>query len=154
MRNSILILALLACATASAVDMQDRELTPGAARVVTLAQLCVPGAAAKARNVSAKTKLAVYNRYGMTKARTGYCSGPEGCEVDHLISIELGGSNDITNLWPQPYNGAWNAHMKDALENKLHSLVCSGHLTMSQAQTLITSDWERVYKTYVNPNVD
>jgi hypothetical protein len=40
--------------------------------------------------------------------------------VDHLIPLELGGSNDIANLWPQSYVTVWNAHMKDRLENRLN----------------------------------
>jgi hypothetical protein len=31
-------------------------------------------------------------------------------ELDHLIPLELGGSNDLRNLWPQPFEGEWNAH--------------------------------------------
>lgn len=48
------------------------------------------------------------------------CGGPHGCEVDHLISLELGGANAIENLWPQPFDGKWNAHVKDRLELRLH----------------------------------
>ena len=47
-------------------------------------------------------------------------------EVDHLISLELGGSNAIRNLWPEPYAGRWGARTKDVLENRLHDLVCEG----------------------------
>ena len=40
------------------------------------------------------------------------------------MSLELGGANTSDNLWPQPYDGEWNAHDKDRLENKLHHIVC------------------------------
>ena len=61
----------------------------------------------------------------------GYCDVAQGCEVDHLISIELGGSNEKTNLWPQPYSGVqWNAHVKDRLENFYHEQVCSGKIPL------------------------
>ena len=49
--------------------------------------------------------------------------------VTRLISLELGGSNSIRNLWPESYRTEpWNARTKDTLENRLHELVCSGKL--------------------------
>jgi hypothetical protein len=119
----------------------DSALTPGATRPVTLAQVCTPGSSGKARAVSAKTKKAVYARYHVTPK-------PRAYEVDHLISLELGGSNDIANLWPQPYFGKVNAHDKDALENKLHALVCAGTVPLDEAQHAIATDWVGALKTY------
>ena len=69
---------------------------------------------------------------GVPGNHQGECRGSEGCEIDHLISLEIGGSNDITNLWPQPFQGTWNAHMKDALENYFHKSMCDGTMSMSQ----------------------
>ena len=69
-------------------------------------------------------------------------------EVDHLISLELGGSNSVRNLWPEPYDIHWNAHVKDALENRLHSLVCDGTVSMETAQKAISTNWINAYKTY------
>lgn len=119
----------------------DATLTPGATRQVTLHDLCTPGSSGKARAVSAKTKRAVYARYHVTPR-------PGAFEVDHLISLELGGSNDIANLWPQPYFGKVNAHDKDALENKLHALVCRGAVSLDEAQRAIASDWTAALAKY------
>ena len=69
-------------------------------------------------------------------------------EIDHLISLELGGSNDITNLWPEPYAGRWNARVKDNLENRLHRLVVNGELDLRTAQRVISHDWIAAYKKY------
>ena len=96
---------------------------------------------------SAKKK--VYEEYGIEKCG-GYCNGPQGCEVDHLISLELGGANTIDNLWPQPYDGEWNAHDKDRLEGKLYRLVCVDKtITLKEAQDAIKTDWVAAYKKYV-----
>ena len=71
-------------------------------------------------------------------------------EVDHLISLELGGANDIKNLWPQSYvSTPYNARMKDALENKLHAMVCANQITLVEAQKEISTDWIAAYKKYV-----
>jgi hypothetical protein len=69
--------------------------------------------------------------------------------VDHLISLELGGSNSIKNLWPQSYRTQpWNAHVKDTLENELHDEVCSGRLDLKTAQREIAGDWIAAYRKY------
>jgi hypothetical protein len=66
--------------------------------------------------------------------------------VDHLISLELGGSNDIKNLWPQPYYPRPGAHEKDVLENWLHRQVCVGNITIERAQQAIAQDWYTAYQ--------
>ena len=42
-------------------------------------------------------------------------------EIDHLIPLELGGSNDIANLFPEPGFGTASYRVKDQLENRLHT---------------------------------
>lgn len=121
----------------------DPTLTPGVARPgVTAADLCPVAHTPALRNVSAAEKLQVYAEYGMpTGPHTGFCVGPEGCEIDHLVSLELAGANDVKNLWPQSYAGPLSAHVKDKLENKLHALVCAGTIPLDQAQHEISTDW-------------
>jgi hypothetical protein len=63
--------------------------------------------------------------YGETGSLSDY-------QEDHLISLELGGNpTDPRNLWPEPYPRA--AEM-DRTENELNAQVCSGQLTLAQAQ--------------------
>jgi hypothetical protein len=53
-------------------------------------------------------------------------------QEDHLISLELGGSpTDPRNLWPEPYPRASDV---DQIENELNGEVCSGRLTLAEAQ--------------------
>ena len=40
--------------------------------------------------------------------------------------------------------------MKDALERKLHKLVCAGQLDLKTAQREIASDWIEAYQKYVH----
>ena len=104
------------------------------------------------RNVPQTLKKRVYKRDGVSGGNhTGICAVTEGCEVDHRVSLELGGSNDISNLMIQPYAGNCNAHQKDALEDRLHSLVCKKEISLNSAQSLIYKDWAAGYKKYVNP---
>lgn len=59
-------------------------------------------------------------------------------ELDHLVSLELGGSNDIANLWPEVGK---QPNPKDKVENDLHDAVCSGQVSLSAAQQAIAADW-------------
>jgi hypothetical protein len=53
------------------------------------------------------------------------------------------------NVWPEPWFGAWNAHDKDVLETKLKDMVCSGQLTLKDAQEAIAQDRVAAYRKYV-----
>jgi len=65
-------------------------------------------------------------------------------EEDHFISLELGGSpKDPRNLWPEPHS---SPNEKDKVENYLHLQVCSGKLSLLQAQEEITKNWYETYK--------
>jgi hypothetical protein len=65
-------------------------------------------------------------------------------EEDHFISLELGGSPaNPKNLWPEPHP---SYNEKDKVENYLHSQICSGKLSLIQAQAEITNNWYAVYQ--------
>jgi hypothetical protein len=103
--------------------------------------ICVSGYTSKVRNVTEAEKHAVYTRDHL-QPKKGIC-----CEVDHLISLEIGGSNDIDNLWAQPYEPRPGAHEKDKLENALHKDICSGKITLIEAQKAISTNWYKEYQT-------
>lgn len=152
MRALVIALAVsLVASAAFAGDLPDASLTPGVVRPgVTAADLCPVAHTPALRNVPESEKTAVYKSYGILPHQ-GYCAVTEGCEVDHLISLEIGGANDQRNLWPEPYTGTiWSAHVKDKLENKLHALVCAGTITLGEAQAAISTDWIAAYKKYIS----
>jgi len=125
----------------------DGSLTPGAARQVTMSEVCANPREEVIGEVSVSLRQEVFEKYGIVNAR------PDDYEVDYLISPGLGGSEDVRNLWPQPYHArVWNAHVKDALEERLHELVCSGQVDLSTAQHDIATDWIAAYKKYFHTN--
>jgi hypothetical protein len=134
---------------ALSATLPDAKLTPGATRIVDVKTLCTTSTSL-VRNVPSSEKEVVYSQYGLQANYTGYCKGSGGCEVDHLISLELGGSNDVKNLWPQPYFGPCNAHQKDALENKFHKLICGNNMSVQAAQLAISTNWIQAYSKYVD----
>ena len=107
---------------------------------MTKDQICVSGYSKSVRNVPESEKNQVYLEYGITSRQTGEY------EVDHLISLELGGSNDISNLWPEAAQPTPGFHEKDKVENYLHAQVCSGKITLQEAQLRIANNWEEFYK--------
>jgi hypothetical protein len=122
--------------------LPDKDCTPGAEIPnVTKDQICVSGYAKSTRNVSTKEKSQVYQEYGVIARTSGQY------EVDHLVSLELGGSNDISNLWPEAARPAPGFHEKDKVENYLHSQVCNGSISLEQAQSEISTDWLSVFNS-------
>jgi hypothetical protein len=121
-----------------------QSITPGVVDSnATIEKICTTGYTKTVRNVSQKTKNEVFANYGIDPTKDKY-------EIDHLISLELGGSNDIKNLWPESYTTTpLNAYKKDTLENKLHDLVCADKITLEEAQRVIVEDWVKAYHDYV-----
>ena len=121
--------------------LPDQACTPGAVfPAVTAAQICINGYAKTVRNVSDATKKQVFAEYGIT-------SHPSGSyEVDHLISLELGGTNDIANLWPEAASPAPGFHEKDKVEDYLHSQICHGSRSLSEVQQQVANNWEIIYQ--------
>ncbi len=120
--------------------LPDSECTPGAIFPdATVSQICESGYASSVRNVTTSVKNNVYAEYGITTHYTGQY------EVDHLVSLELGGSNDIANLWPEAASPTPGFHQKDQVENYLHDQVCSGKIPLKQAQIDIATNWLAVY---------
>ena len=73
-------------------------------------------------------------------------------EIDHIVPLELGGSNDVDNLFPEPGSGKASYHVKDELENRLHDPVCSGAMSLRAAQRGIATNWEALYHRVFEPS--
>ena len=129
--------------------VQDRpvpnpELTPGAVRAVDLAEICPAKDEDKDPAVTAELQEVVFEEYGVAKSTRG-----RDFQVDYLINPQLGGTGEIRNLWPQPYKSTpWNALAKDALEDRLHAMVCDRQIELSEAQREIATDWIGAYKRH------
>jgi len=118
----------------------DTSCTPGAyIQTATKDIICKPGYAGSVRNVPPSLKHKVYQSYGILTHISG------SYEIDHLISLELGGSNDIKNLWPEASSPKPGYHEKDKVENYLHKQVCVGKLSLDVARQQIATNWLSVY---------
>jgi peptidoglycan hydrolase-like protein with peptidoglycan-binding domain len=115
--------------------LPDPACTPGAILTTDVPTVCTPGYTKTVRDVPLSEAQKVFAEYGIPYSDHG------NYEVDHLISLELGGSNDISNLWPEPHANPFGSFVKDQLENHLHAQVCSGAITIQAAQDAIASNW-------------
>ena len=147
---NVSFVAMLVAAAVASGELPDPAKTPGVANLVlTTEVLCAKGFSTKRwRLVTPAMKRAAYAAYGLVNHQ-GICVGKRGCEIDHLVPIEVGGANDPANLWPQPFVGTWNASRKDRLENRLHALVCSGTVSLEDAQHEIATDWISSFKARI-----
>jgi hypothetical protein len=118
---------------------QDRACTPGVLNPVVTQKtigrtICRSGWTSTIRPPTSYTdplKVSLMKAYGYGGQSTS------GFELDHLISLELGGApSDERNLWPESHRNSFN---KDGLENSLNHQVCDGTITLAEAQREIVN---------------
>ena len=130
------------CRALDGGKLPDPACTPGSTDpAVTQATIgttiCVTGWTAGVRPPESQTNVFKYNvaypAYGLSAGTV--------TELDHLVPLELGGSNDATNLWPEAGSVP---NSKDSAENDLRADVCAGELPLAVAQTAIAANWQTV----------
>lgn len=126
--------------------LPDRRCSPGAYySKLTKSVLCSPSfRTGPIRNVPVSVKHQVEAAYGLKPRAYG-----STLEIDHIVSLELGGSNDPMNLYPERAtfaDGSPGFHLKDKLENATHRAVCAGSISLRSAQRQIAGNWELLYQ--------
>jgi hypothetical protein len=129
--------------------LPDPKCTPGAINPTLTAQVlqhrdfttkCVRNDA-----TSEEQKHATYVAYGIRKPEHNE-GETQTCELDHLISLELGGADTLDNIWPQcgPPGVELKERFfkqKDIVEDHLGELVKLGKIDLAEAQKRIATDW-------------
>jgi hypothetical protein len=128
--------------------LPNKNLTGGAASIRTGDRLAACGHAKENRGpMFAARRDEILRRYGLPAG-----THPD-YEIDHLIPLCLGGSDDPSNLWPQPRRNieeTWNAEAKDRLEHLMCEMVCNGQIDIATAQEAFATDWVAAYQKYYN----
>lgn len=148
-----MILSLLLLATVHTLPMPTvtpGETDPRLTESVLLAPTFRTGPYRPSTSVTDKIKVQTFALYGIANTPANM----KAYELDHLISIELGGASTIKNLWPEPWNanvGGYDlgAHTKDKAENALRRAVVARKIKLADAQKMIASDWTVAYKKFV-----
>lgn len=127
--------------TAAHLLLANKKLTPGAVIAkATVALACKAGYARTVPAVSTAEAKAVFARYHI-----GYAKRAQ-YQLDHLISVGIGGSNAVANLWPEPLAGKYGARAKDAVEAKITTMVCTGRSSLHDAQHAEAGNWSTAVK--------
>jgi hypothetical protein len=134
---------------ASGDYLPDPACTPGAVDpAVTEANIgstiCHSGYTATVRPPASDTdrfKVTSLAAYGEVEDHT--------IELDHLVSLEIGGANSASNLWPElnRAGATGTTNPKDAVEDALHAAVCDHKVTLAAAQNAIAGDWITALQT-------
>jgi len=129
--------------------LPDPNCTPGAVNpTLTLKVLKNPRfktGCIRDKATSSAKKADTYYWYGVQHPKNN--SGKtQTCELDHLISLELGGADTLDNIWPQcgPKGAALPARYfkeKDIVENWLAKKVRDGLIDLEAAQKGIAFNW-------------
>lgn len=139
--------------------LTDLACTPGVLNaVLTAAKICDPAFRTDPyRNVPQSKKDAVYDAYNIPKTTNSVIPsvpvrGGDRYEIDHVVSLEDGGSNDIGNLAPQPAEPKPGFHEKDAVETWVHNSVCTSPVanreaTLKAFQKELATDWTQLLHT-------
>lgn len=149
----------------------DPEKTPGLLRDLTDEEIISTKWGKDRRKVTDEMKQQAFEDYGL-KGRDDktYPTDKHGrrWQIDHLIPRQFGGADDLSNLWPLPYNPnsltppmmreppgdydePWNSYnvvLKDITANKLMNEVRAGRMTLDEARSLLAGDWREVYRSY------
>lgn len=153
----ILIAVLLASIPALAGELPDPDLTPGVRNPLVTqdnikSTICRSGWTKTIRpsvGITNKIKRASMAAYGIPAADI------HKGELDHLISLEDGGAPaDPKNLWFEYWylnvNGLdEGAHQKDKAETATKRAICTGKITLADAQKQLATDWRVLYSRFV-----
>ena len=134
--------ALIGVPSYAAAQLPSSFQTPGAKSKATEAQVCAADFEASVKPMAKWQREQALERYGK---RPEDFTG----DLDHLIPISLGGTNDPDNVWPLPANKDMGPEQKKALDLKLHEMVCAKTITLKAAQDAIKKDWVKAYNEYV-----
>jgi hypothetical protein len=135
--------------TSHGYSLPDSACTPGAVNPTVDLSILKGGTFKTScdRNAatSATKKNTTYTTYGLKKP-TNNTGLKQSCELDHLISLELGGADTLDNIWPQcgpPGVKLANRYfkIKDGVENYLAAKVKKGEINLKDAQHGIAADW-------------
>lgn len=133
--------AALAVPGIAFAQLPDNYKTPGAATKANMKQICAADYAGSVKPVAGWQRTEALSRYGL---RPESFSG----DLDHLIPVALGGSNDPDNLFPFHPQNELTLDAKNRLADKLRQMVCDGKMSLKDAQDAFKKDWTKAYRQY------
>ena len=129
----VVVTAIPRCGSHSAAVTARWDLTPGVLNAAVTQATIASTVCRKGYTRTIRPSVDYTNVLKERQLRQyGLRGPPSAFQEDHLISLELGGNpTDPRNLWPEPYP---RAAAVDQIENDLNHRVCTGSLTLAEAQ--------------------
>lgn len=131
----------------------DPTCTPGDTNVEDIETLCATTTKGRRCTPDAALKTAIFAAYGLVW-KPGKKGAPPTYEVDHRLSLTVGGSDAIKNLWPQAASPTPGFHEKDRVEDAMHLVLCDGKkprtpavLSLEAARAILLDTWVQYYNT-------
>jgi hypothetical protein len=148
------VFGLAATASHAQSSLPDPKVTPGAVDPSITQEnihstVCVPGWSKRVRppvTMTEKWKRDALRQSGYLDQNISHY------EWDHLIPIEVGGSpTSLLNQWLEYHHpdDGWDFDLKDQFENEMHRRLCSGRVSLTEAQQAFVGDWREAYNHYV-----
>jgi len=135
--------------TSHGYPIPDPGCTPGAINPTLTTDILRDGdfrtSCIRGQDTTQHEKFETYEWYGIE--HPSHNTGEnQTCELDHLVSLELGGADTLDNIWPQcgPADTELRERYfkeKDLVENYLAHQVKDGSMDLASAQKGIASDW-------------
>lgn len=122
-------------------QMPDPACTPGSVGSTDVNTVCAP------KFASTRRPAARYTDPAKTTAMLAYRMIPgdrKRIEYDHLVPLALGGSNDVSNLWPQISDLSLvdERNSKDGVEQRVWNAVCRDRkVGLVAAQEAMARNW-------------
>ena len=140
--------------------LPDPNCTPGSVTPLVTSYnlsltICKRGYSTSARppvSLTEPAKYALMRAYGLTGSPSRY-------EFDHLIPLELGGSSNLANLWPEPNQGIpstfdtyshYGLNAKDGVESQSNYAVCDRGYSLRLAQQEMARNWVLAHQEMPN----
>lgn len=141
------------------------DITPGAIREeLSLEDILATKWGDDPRRVTSKMKQEAFENYDLSGYDdTTYRPDEYGrsWQIDHLIPRQMGGADEMENLWPAPYGevfdpnfpaytteAPWNVVRKDITANRLMQEVREGRMSLEEARERIQGDWTQTYMEF------
>ena len=139
-----------ACLARGRGQLPDPACTPGSVGTTDAGQVCVPRFSEQRRPNRRYTDAA--KTTAMLAYRVPLADRPR-TEYDHLVPLSLGGSNDVSNLWPQISDLSLvdERNSKDGVELRVKIWVCKAsgqerQARLIKAQEAMARDWTAAEK--------
>lgn len=128
--NALLLVASAALAGERFPEMPDDRLTPGSTCATPDAHRYPEQVPYCNRDVSGDTKRGIFQTYDEQLGYQTRQMNRADFKIDHLIPLCAGGSNEVSNLWPQ-HVSIYN--LTDGVEQIACQLMAEGKMSQQEA---------------------